>query len=115
MNKPESSYTTTEAEMLAIAWAAKHFRCYLYGRKFVVKTDHPALIYLKNFGDKNAQLLRWSLKLCVLDFTVEQRVGNKIPHVDALSSHVSAVLQTGGLCPEMVLREQASDKFCQIL
>jgi len=35
--------------------------------------------------------------------------------VDALSRHVGAVLQTGGLCPETVLREQASYKFCQSL
>jgi len=97
MNKPERSYSASEAEMLALVWAAKHFRCYLYGRKFVARTDDAGLTYLKNFGDQNARLMRWSLKLYELDFTVEHRTGNKIPHVDALSRHVGAVLQTGGL------------------
>jgi len=55
----------------------------------------------------------WSLKLSELDFTVEDRAGSKIPHVDAVSRHVGTVLQTGGLIRENVLREQASDKFCQ--
>jgi len=52
MNKPERSYSASEAEMLALVWAAKHFRCYLYGRKFVVRTDHAALTYLTNFGNQ---------------------------------------------------------------
>jgi len=59
--------------------------------------------------------MRWSLKLCELDFTVEHREVIKIPHVDALSRQEGAVLQTGGLCLETVLREQACDKFCQSL
>jgi len=78
-NKPEMSYLVLEAEMLALVWAAKHFRCYLYGRKFVVRTDHAALTYLKNFVDQNARLTRWSLKLCELDFTVEHRAGKQFP------------------------------------
>jgi len=63
MNKAEKSFAASEAEMLASVWAAKYFRCYLYGRKFVVKTNHAALTYLKNFRDQNAQPMRWSLKL----------------------------------------------------
>jgi len=78
MNKPERSYSASEAEMLALVWAAKHFRWYLYGRKFVVRTDDAALTYLKNFGDQNARLMGWSLKLCELDFTVEHS-GKKFP------------------------------------
>ena len=71
--------------MLALVWAAKHFRCYLYGRKFEVRTDHAALTYLKNVADQNARLMRCSMKLSELQFTVEHRAGKKIPHADALS------------------------------
>jgi len=79
MNKPERSDSASEAEMLALVWAAKHFHCSLYGRKFVVRTDHAALTYLKNFGDQNARIMRWSLKLCELYFTVEHRAGKTYP------------------------------------
>jgi hypothetical protein len=39
----EQNYSASEAEMLALIWATKHFRCYLHGTKFVVRTDHAAL------------------------------------------------------------------------
>ena len=95
--------------MLPLVWAAKHFCCYLYGRKFVVRTDQAALTYLKNFADQNARLMRWSMKLSELQFTVEHRAGKKIPHADALSRHVGAIRQTIGLSPEEIAREQAKD------
>ena len=93
-NKAEQSYSATEAEMLAMGWATKHFRCYLHGRKFVARTDHSALIYLRNFADQNSTLLRWSIKLSELDFMVEHRAGTKMAHVDALSRHVGTVSAT---------------------
>jgi hypothetical protein len=63
MNKAERNYSASEAEMLALIWATKHFRCCLYGRKFVVRTDHAALRFLHQFSDNNARLMRWSLRL----------------------------------------------------
>ena len=42
-NTPEQAYTASESEMLALVWATKFFRCYLYGRKFLARTDHSAL------------------------------------------------------------------------
>jgi len=92
LNKAERSYAASEIEMLSLVWATKYFRCYLYGKKFLVRTDHFALTYLRNFGENNSRLLRWSLKLSELDFTVEHRVGTKILRVDALSRHVGAVI-----------------------
>ena len=77
--------------MLALVWAAKYFRCYLYGKRFVARTDHSALSYMRKFADSNCRLLRWSLKLSELDFVVEHRPGPKIGHADALSRHEGAV------------------------
>jgi len=98
--------------MLALVWAKKYFRCYLFGAKFVARTDHAALTYLKNFADSSSRLMRWSLKLSELDFSVEHRPGTKIAHVDALRRHVGVVWSGGTLSQESVLREQAKDKFC---
>jgi len=42
LNTAEKSYSATELELLALVWATKYFRCYLYGQKFIVRTDHSA-------------------------------------------------------------------------
>jgi len=85
MNRAEQAYTTSEMDMLALIWAVKYFRCYLLGRKCLVRTDHSALSYLQKYADNNSRLMRWSLKLFKLDFIVDHRPRSKIGHVDALS------------------------------
>jgi hypothetical protein len=42
----ELHYSVSEKEMLAVIWAIKQFRCYVYGREFDIITDHSALQYL---------------------------------------------------------------------
>jgi len=93
MNKAEQAYTASEAELLALVRATKYFRCFLYGKQFLVRTDHAALSYLQTFADTNSRLMRWSLRLSEFDFTVEHRPGIKIKHVAALSRHVAAIMQ----------------------
>jgi len=105
LNKPEQAYSASEAELLALMWAAKHFRCYLYDKRFTVRTDHAALTYLKTFSDTNAKLMRWSLRLSEIDFIVEHRAGTIIPHVDALSRHVGTISSGNKLSSEEVLNE----------
>ena len=111
MNTVEQRYAASEIEMLALFWATKHFRCYLYGNKFLVRTDLSALTYMQNFADQNSRLLRWSIKLSELDFVVEHMSGLKIGHVDALSRHVGAMKHEALLSKEIVLREQEKDAF----
>ena len=101
--------------MPTLVWAVKYFRCYLFGRRFVVRTDHSALTYLRKFADQYTRVTRWSLKLAELDFTIEHNPGKKIPHVDALSRHVGAVLHDGSLSPEDFLQEQGKDTYSQSL
>src|SRR5215510_1502602 len=93
----------------------KTFRCYLYGKKFVLRTDHAALKYLHTFADNNSRLLRWSLRLAEFDFTVEHRPGTQIRHVDSLSRAIQSVTSCENLTRDEVKQAQGRDKFCQSL
>ena len=97
--------------MLALVWATKFFRCYLRGKKFLFRTDHSALSYLRKFSYHNSRLMKCSLKLSELDFEVQHKPGSKISHVDDLSRHVGAVMREDSLDKERILCEQQKDEF----
>ena len=46
LSKPERNCCTTRRELLAIVKAIDHFHPYLYGRKFIIRTDHASLQWL---------------------------------------------------------------------
>lgn len=48
--------TVTRKELLALVFACKHFRHYLYGHKVMVRTDHSALKWLMSFKDPQGQV-----------------------------------------------------------
>jgi len=58
MNNAEQAYTASEAEPLALVWATKYFRCFLYGKQFSVRTVHATLSYLRTFADANSRSMR---------------------------------------------------------
>jgi hypothetical protein len=112
LNNAEQNYPASEAKTLAKVWATKYFHCYLFGTKFVARTDHSALTYLRNFADQNGRLLHWSLKLSELDFIVEHKPGSWITHVKALIRHVGTVTHKNCLDKGTILQEQLRDEFC---
>lgn len=85
LNKAEKNYCTIEKELLAIVWAVKHFRPYLYARKFKILTDHRPLIYLFNLANPSSRLTKFRLVLEEYDFTVHYVKGSENVTADALS------------------------------
>ena len=58
LNAAESVYSASESELVALVWATKFFRCYLFGRRFLVRTNHAALSYVRNFAEHNGRMMR---------------------------------------------------------
>lgn len=83
--KGESNKSTIERELAAIHWAIKYFRPYLYGRKFIIKTDHRPLVYLFTMKDPSSKLTQMRLDLEEYDFTVQYIKGESNVVSDALS------------------------------
>ena len=85
LSKAERNYSTTRKELLALVWGAEHFETYLYGRRFLARTDHSALQWLKNFKNPRGQVARWLERLSDFDFEVEHRPGQLHGNADGLS------------------------------
>lgn len=85
LNKSEQNYSTIEKELLAIVWATKYFRPYLFGRKFKIITDHKPLTWLFSLKEPNSKLIRWRLNLEEFDYTIIYKKGKENANADALS------------------------------
>lgn len=83
--KGESHKSTIEQELTAIHWAVSYFRPYLYGRKFVIKTDHRPLIYLFSMKNPSSKLIRMRWDLEEYDFSIEYIEGKSNIVADAFS------------------------------
>jgi len=85
LNKAEQNYSTIEKECLAIIYCTKHFRPYLYGRKFIITTDHKPLVWLHSIKDPSSRLWKWRTKLAEYDYDIHYKKGSLNNNADALS------------------------------
>jgi len=85
LSSQERHYCVTRRELLAVVKAIKHFHAYLYGRKFLIRTDHSALRWLLEFRHPEGQVARWIESLQQYNFTIEHRPGSRHGNADALS------------------------------
>ena len=81
----EKAYSTIERECLAVVWAIQKFEPYLYGRQFVLETDHHPLAYMNSARPANGRLMRWILALQPYRFRVQAIRGNENVGADVLS------------------------------
>ena len=85
LSKAERRYCVTRRELLAVVYFLQHFRPYLLGRHFTLRTDHGSLTWLRNFKEPEGQQARWLEKLQEYDFTIVHRPGQRHSNADALS------------------------------
>lgn len=97
LNKAEGNYSTTEKELLAIIFAVKTFRPYLYGTKFFIVTDHRPLLWVMNVKDPGSRLVRWRLKLEEYQYEIVYKQGILNSNADALSRIPINVINTQNL------------------
>ena len=72
----ERNYGITELECLAIVWAVKYFRHYVYGSNLTIITDYSVLTWLLNSytESSNKRLERWKLSCqnMIFPFNIEK-------------------------------------------
>ena len=85
LSPAERNYCVTRRELLAVVMAVKHFRPYLYGRPFRLRTDHASLKWLYKLKEPQHQVARWIEILSEFTFKLEHRAGRLHENADGLS------------------------------
>ncbi|KAK8700609.1 hypothetical protein V6N13_019000 [Hibiscus sabdariffa] len=81
----ELNYPTHDLELVAVVFALKIWRHYLYGEKCHVFTDHKSLKYLLTQKDLNLRQRRWMELLKDYDLVIDYHPGKANVVADALS------------------------------
>jgi hypothetical protein len=79
------SLAAYERELIGLVQAVRHWRPYLWGRRFTIKTDHYNLKYLLDQHLATIPQHHWVGKLLGFDFTVEYKSGSMNTVAGALS------------------------------
>ena len=85
LSRAERNYCCTRRELLAVVYFVKYFKAYLLGRKFLLRTDHAALTWLRKTPEPIGQQARWCEILEEFDFEIQHRPGRAHGNADGLS------------------------------
>ena len=106
----QRSYCATYRELLAVVEMIKHFCHYLWGRHFILRTDHASLVWPKNYKDADGMLARWLAKLEEYNFTIVHRAGKAHGNADGLSRcHSCPNPRCAGKLPKLVSPDSEPD------
>lgn len=90
LSDTERRYSQVDKEALAIVYGVSRHHQYVYGRPFILKTDHKALSYI--FGPKKgipqtaaSRLQRYAVRLAAYDFDIKFVPTERNGNADALS------------------------------
>ncbi|XP_064470040.1 uncharacterized protein K02A2.6-like [Ornithodoros turicata] len=86
----EQNYSHLEKEALALVFGVTRFRDYLWGRQFILRTDHKPLVGLFKEGKAisstaASRIQRWALTLSAYNYQIEYKPGRQNGNADALS------------------------------
>ena len=87
LTKTECRYANIEREMLAAVFGVERFHTYVYGRSFMIESDHKPLesISKKNLADTPAWLQCMMLHPQGYNFTIHYHPGKEMVIPDTLS------------------------------
>ena len=99
LSNAERNYSQIEKEGLAIVYGVKKFHQYLYGRSFIVFSDHKPLLGLLSESSPipsmtAARIQRWALLLSSYDYELRYQKGVANANADGMSRLPQRALET---------------------
>ncbi|XP_003747028.2 uncharacterized protein LOC100905937 [Galendromus occidentalis] len=98
----QRNYSQIEKEALALVSTVERLHKFIWGRRFILQTDHRPLVALfqpnnmKGLSERTAaRLRRWALRLVGYDFHIEYVRTNDFGHADALSRLIRELRKDG--------------------
>ncbi len=84
-------YSATDREALAIVLACRQFNHYLWGTRFVIRTDHQPITTVFRQRTKSTRMNWWMLEMRDYRFKVEYKQGKNNVVADQLSRPVRVI------------------------
>ena len=120
LNSAEKNYAATHLEAMGILWSCRHFRPYLMGKHFTIRTDHKPLLALNSTNGHALDRIYAEMEE-FLPYTITYLPGNVMP-ADGLSrmNHVESI-ETAikhsqvGISHEQIIDMQKQDKYIKAL
>ncbi len=91
LKNTEVRYSATDREALAIVLACRQIHHYLWGTKFVIRTDHQPITTVLKQRTKSPRMNRWMLEMRDYRFRVEYKQGKNNVVADQLSRPVRVI------------------------
>ena len=89
LEKAECNYSATARETLAAVFGCEYFRQYLQGKKFILRSDHNPLVWLRAMKEPKRPYSGWIVRLEQFNYLIQYRPGRL--HVNAdFNSRVGA-------------------------
>ncbi|PIK50077.1 hypothetical protein BSL78_13003 [Apostichopus japonicus] len=87
LTRAEANYSNIERETLAAVWATNYFKYYVFGRKFIICSDHKPLedIAKKDISKMPSRLQRLMLQLQGYNYAIKYVSAQNVPMADCLS------------------------------
>ena len=90
LSNAERNYSVIEKEMLACYWASQRLRSFLWGRRYILRTDHKPLVHILTTKSASAErtsprINKWSSRLLEYIFIATHVPGTNNVAADCLS------------------------------
>ena len=115
LNQAEQKYSPHHLEALGMLWACKHFKPYLVGKEFTIRTDHKPLKALNRIQGQALERVRAEMEE-FLPYKVEYMKGGVMP-ADGLSrqEEINSLSLTSDLSWQQIFKAQVTDLQCKAM